>query len=162
MPLPQSPIGFDSTVLINFGEAGCFGLLIQAVEPPRFILREAELELLSPLTRQAVANCLNLGDLTVCELEPDELPKWVEFSGRLGAGEAATLAAAKERGWSIALDDRTARRIAAEELGADRVTGTVGILLRAIELDCASRQETQRWLDVMIKNGYWSPVTTLP
>lgn len=162
MPLPPNPIGFDATVLINFGEAGCFELLTQAVGHPRFILREADLELVSPLARDAVADCLDAGTFSLCELEPPEMPKWIELSARLGAGEAATIAAALRRGWSVALDDRTARRYATKELGANRVTGTIGILRNAIEIACLSRGEAQQHLDAMIKNGYWSPVPTLP
>ncbi len=161
MPLPPSRIGFDSTVLINFGEANCFELLIQAVNPPRFILREAEIELLTLSTRQAVADCVDAGSFTICDLDPAELPSWIELSARLGAGEAATIAAAKHRGWSVALDDKTARRYARHELGAHRVSGTVGILLNAIEIACVNRAEAQERLDLMIENGYWSPVRRL-
>jgi predicted nucleic acid-binding protein len=162
VPLPPSPIGFDSTVLINFGEANCFELLIEAVGQPRYLLRETELELLSPLTQQALALCLVAGTFTLCDLEPPELPKWVELSARLGAGEAATIAAAAHRGWSVALDDKTARRRAGDELGSHRVTGTVGILLNAIEIGCLSRADAQQRLELMIENGYWSPILKLP
>jgi len=162
VPLPPSPIGFDSTVLINFGEANCLELLIQAVGEPRYLLREAELELLSPLTQQALELCLDAGSFNLCDLEPPELPKWVELSARLGAGEAATIAAAAHRGWSVALDDKAARRSAVQELGQHRVTGTLGILMNAIEIGCASRVEAQQRLELMIENGYWSPVLKLP
>lgn len=162
MPLPPSPIGFDSTILINFGEASCFELLIEAVGQPRYLLREAELELLSPLTQQALAHCLDAGTFTLCDLEPPEMPKWVEHSARLGAGEAATIAAAARRGWSVALDDKTARRLASIELGKHRITGTIGILVNAIEIGCVNHEDAQQHLDLMIKNGYWSPVLKLP
>jgi len=162
VPLPPSPIGFDSTVLINFGEASCFDLLIDAVGQPCFLLRQAELELLTPLTRHAVTHCMDAGEFTACELEPAEIPKWIELSKRLGAGEAATIAAAAQRGWSVALDDKTARRLASIELGKHRLTGTIGILVNAIEIGCVSRTTAQERLDAMIGNGYWSPVRRLP
>ena len=162
MLLPPSPIGFDSTVLINFGEANCFELLIDAINQPRYLLREAELELLSPATNHAIEHCLEAGTFTLCDLEPAELPKWVELSARLGAGEAATIAAAKHRGWSVALDDRKARRLARIELGKHRLTGTIGILVHAMEVGCVNRADAQGRLDLMISNGYWSPTLRLP
>ncbi len=161
MPLPPSPIGFDSTVLINFGEANCFELLIEAVGQLCCLMREAELELLSPSTQQALVRCLDAGTFTLCELAPSEMPKWVELSARLGAGEAATIAAAAHRGWSVAIDDKAARRLAKIELGKHRVTGTIGILLHAIKAGCVSHEDAQQRLDRMISNGYWSPVQQL-
>jgi predicted nucleic acid-binding protein len=162
VPLPPSPIGFDSSVLINFGEASCFELLIDALGQPRFLLREAELELLTPLTRHAVTGCMDAGTFMTCDLEPTEIPKWIELSTRLGTGEAATIAAAAKRGWSVALDDKTARRLASIELGKHRLTGTIGILVHAIEIGCISRTTAQQRLDAMIGNGYWSPVRKVP
>jgi predicted nucleic acid-binding protein len=162
VPLPPSPIGFDSTVLINFGEANCFELLIEAVTQPRYLLREAELELLSPATNRAIGDCMEAGTFTLCDLEAVEMPKWVELSARLGAGEAATIAAAKHRGWSVALDDKTARGLARIELGKHRLTGTIGILVYAVEVGCVSRTDAQGHLDLMISNGYWSPTLRLP
>jgi len=53
---------------------------------------------------------LAAGLLTVTELEDDELEMMIDFARSLDEGEAATLAAASQRGCEIATDDRAAIR----------------------------------------------------
>lgn len=69
--------------------------------------------------------------------------------------------AASERGWSVAVDDRAARRIAEEDLGADRLTGTVGILVAAVRQGHSTRNEADALLTPMVAAGYWAPVTSI-
>jgi predicted nucleic acid-binding protein len=64
-------------------------------------------------------------------------------------------------GGSIAVDERAARRIAAHDLGADRITGTVGILRAAVAQDHITIVEGDELLQLMIDDGYWSPVQSL-
>lgn len=91
----------------------------------------------------------------------DELERWATYTLRLDAGEAATLAAAAARGWSIAVDERAARRIAAQDVGTDRITGTVGILRAAVADNHLTIEEGDGLLQQMIDDGYWSPVQSL-
>jgi predicted nucleic acid-binding protein len=51
----------------------------------------------------------------------------------LDAGERATLAAAAARGWSVAVNERLGRQVAARRVGSGRVTGTIGILRAAVD-----------------------------
>lgn len=83
------------------------------------------------------------------------------YTLRLDAGESATLATARHRGWSVALDDRAARRIAEKDLGPDRITGTIGILQAGLESGILTLDEGNRILAQMIAAGYWSPVARL-
>lgn len=161
MHLLPSPIGFDSSILINFCAVRRFDLLIKACSPPRYVLADV-LEELEPVCRQQVEELLARNDLAVATLEErDELERWATYTLRLDAGEAATLAAAAARGWSMAVDERAARRIAVHDLGANRITGTVGILRAAVAHDLVTIDEADELLHRMIDAGYWSPVQSV-
>jgi hypothetical protein len=65
---------------------------------------------------------LDAGLLHRCDLDgPEELGLFVQFAATLDDGEAACLAIAKVRGWTLATDDRKGRREAAG-LGVPVVT----------------------------------------
>jgi predicted nucleic acid-binding protein len=73
----------------------------------------------------------------------------------LGLGEASSIAAAKSRGYVFACDDRTARREAG--LLDVKLTGTVGILKKAVRQGTISLNEGNRILGKMIETGFYSP-----
>lgn len=101
-------------------------------------------------------------ELSVASLESRaELERWARYTLRLDAGESATLAAAAERGWSVAVDERAARRLAERDLGRERLTGTVGILVAAIEQKHLTKEEADAVLREMVNGGYWSPVSSV-
>lgn len=161
MPLPPSPIGFDASVLINFCEVGRLDLVVATCDPPRYVLVDV-LDELSPGCRTQVGELMIRAELqTACLESRAELERWARYTLRLDPGESATLAAAAERGWSVAVDERAARRLAEHDLGPDRLTGTVGILLAAVERRLLTVGEGDRLLTEMIGAGYWSPVTSL-
>jgi len=161
VPLPPSPIGFDASVLINFCEVGRLDLLVATCEPPRYILADV-LDELSPNCRTHAEEMLSRNELSVASLESRaELERWARYTLRLDAGESATLAAAAERGWSVAVDERAARRLAERDLGRERLTGTVGILVAAIEQKHLTKEEADAVLREMVNGGYWSPVSSV-
>jgi predicted nucleic acid-binding protein len=157
-----NPIGFDSTVLINFGECGALDILVAATRPPRHVIGPVRRELVEPPTRDVVECAIAAGEVTATDLRPAEMADWARLARRLGAGEAATIAAAVHRGWTVACDDLAARKIAARELGQHRVIGTIGLLMCAVARRALPRARAQRLLERMIENGYWSPVAELP
>jgi len=81
------------------------------------------------------------------------------LSVSLGHGEASGTAAAKSRGFIFACDDRAARR----ESGLLRMklTGTLGILKKAVKRQIVNPGERQLILEKMIKTGFYSPVKSL-
>jgi predicted nucleic acid-binding protein len=162
VPLPPSPIGFDATVLINFCEVGRLDLLVAVVPPPRYVLLDVLEELENPACRELVEAYISRGEMVLTEIQGDlELRMWARYTLRLDAGESATLAAAVSRGWSIASDDRAARRVAESELGPGRLTGTVGILRGGVETGVLTLQAGNGLLRNMIAAGYRSPVRRL-
>jgi predicted nucleic acid-binding protein len=78
-----------------------------------------------------------------------------EYSQTLGAGEAASLAIALCRGWSLATDDRAARQ-AARTAGIG-LTGSVGILIVAVQSRAITRSEGDRLLQEIRRHGYRFP-----
>jgi len=81
------------------------------------------------------------------------------LSVSLGFGEASSIAAAKTRGYVFACDDRAARR-EADLLGV-KLTGTIGIIIKAVKKKVISSQEADVILNQMIANGFYSPVSSI-
>jgi predicted nucleic acid-binding protein len=81
------------------------------------------------------------------------------LSARLGAGERSCLAVAYHREGLFVSDDADARK----EAGRHEipVTGTIGVLARAVEKSSISIEEGNRLLTRMIGAGYRSPVERL-
>ena len=74
------------------------------------------------------------GYIRTCQVEgQDELDAFVRFAMQLDDGEACCLAIAMSRGWTVATDDRKARRIASEN---------------GIEL-ISTAELIQRWVDAV-------------
>ena len=62
-----------------------------------------------------LGEAIDAGHITVCKLEGQQETDWfVHYAQQLDDGEASVLALAKSRGWTVATDDRKARRIATE------------------------------------------------
>jgi predicted nucleic acid-binding protein len=176
VPLPPSPMGFDTSVIINFCVVGRLGLLIRCVPPPRFLVADVRDELEDPNSRRLVDRLIDRRDLlVVVATEPAAMPASVPVStaggrrrgashdaeGHLGRGERATLAAAAARGWSVAVDERPGRMAAVRRVGSGRVTGTVGILRAAVVARLITPRTGDVLLTRMIRAGYYSPVATL-
>lgn len=81
------------------------------------------------------------------------------LSVSLGSGEASSIAAAKVRGFIFACDDKAARREAA--LLQVALTGTLGILARAVKEKIISVQNADDVLNLMIKHGFYAPVSSM-
>jgi predicted nucleic acid-binding protein len=89
----------------------------------------------------------------------DERSLFERVSVSLGLGEASSIAVAKIRGLVLACDDKTARR-EADLLGVN-LTGTLGILKKAMRQGLASLDEGDRLLETMRIHGYYAAVKSL-
>ena len=81
------------------------------------------------------------------------------LSVSLGLGEASSIAVAKARKFLFACDDKTARR-EARFLGV-AITGTLGILRKALRIKVTSLKNGDRILAEMKAHGYFSVVDSL-
>jgi predicted nucleic acid-binding protein len=81
------------------------------------------------------------------------------LSVSLGLGEASSISIAKSRGFIFACDDRAARREAG--LLEVKLTGTLGILKKAVRHKTISLNKSDLILAKMIESGFYSPVRSL-
>jgi len=97
--------------------------------------------------------------LQVLALEEGEQVLYRHFARRLNVGEASCLAIAASRGYRVLTDDRDAREMAAT--WRIPISGTLGLLLRLIDLEIISLAEGDHLLARMTDAGYRSPVDSL-
>lgn len=76
-----------------------------------------------------------------------------------GSGETSSIAVAKIRGFVFACDDSAARK---EAVSLDvKITGTIGMLVKAVKKKVIERKEADVILRKMIKYGFYSPITSI-
>lgn len=97
--------------------------------------------------------------LPILSCAEDEEPLFSLMAQRLNAGEASCLAIAATRGYRVFTDDRDARELAAR--WRIPVSGTLGLLLRLVDLRILSLDEGNILLSRMIAAGYRSPIASL-
>ena len=81
------------------------------------------------------------------------------LSVSLGFGEASSIAVAKTRGYIFACDDRAARKEA--DLLDVKLTGTIGILIKAVTKKVIDSHEADVILNQMTASGFYSPVKSI-
>ncbi len=81
------------------------------------------------------------------------------LSVSLGMGKSSSIAVAKIRSFVFACDDRVARREA--EFLDIRLTGTIGILIKAVKKRIMTRKIADESLHQMIKNGFYSTIKSI-
>ena len=81
------------------------------------------------------------------------------LSVSLGLGEASSIAIAKTRGYVFACDDKTARREAS--LLEVKLTGTIGILKKAVKTKIVGPKKANRVLAKMKASGFYSPTSSI-
>jgi predicted nucleic acid-binding protein len=107
-----------------------------------------------------IRNALKEGWIQEIFFSSEEERKLFEsLSVSLGFGEASGIAAAKTRGLAFACDDKAARREAA--LLDIKLTGTLGILKKAVNAKHLRLKEADRILKRMTPQGFYSPVGSL-
>jgi predicted nucleic acid-binding protein len=87
------------------------------------------------------------------------LPNYHQFLRALNEGEAACLAIALARGCRVLTDDRDARELA-RQLRIP-ISGTLGVLIRLVDMKHFRLDEADALLSQMIAAGYRSPVVSL-
>ncbi|MBM4135725.1 MAG: DUF3368 domain-containing protein [Nitrospira sp.] len=156
---------FDNCVLSNFALSEAIHIIRKLYENTSFVTNFAVAENMkgiikgySELTK--IREAIGEGWLKEVTLEGQEEKKLFEsLSVSLGPGEASSLAVAKTRGFVFSCDDMVARREA--KLLNIKLTGTLGILIKAVKRRLINQKEADRILARMIENGFYSPVRSL-
>lgn len=158
--IPQ-PAFLDTTVVSNFASTDGLSLLAGTVETPTVV----------PAVRSEVRRGVDAGydyldsalsvvgdEITVREPPRGELHSTLR--DRLDRGEAASIDAAIEYEGSVATDDSRARRIATDR--SVPVTGSVGLLARAVDHDRLDVATADEWLERWrVTRGYYAPVESV-
>jgi predicted nucleic acid-binding protein len=164
--MPKMPeIVFDSSVLSNFSHGNAMPILEKMYSGSATITIFIAAEIRAGIRaghaglRQA-DEAIRKGWLREIDLEPGaEKSLFERFSAPLDLGEASALALAMSRGWTLACDDLAARREA--ESMRVKLTGTVGILVKAAKTQIMAPENADELLALMIKNGFYAPVKSL-
>jgi predicted nucleic acid-binding protein len=158
-------IVFDSCVLSNFALTGSFSIIrtlypgtaavtdfVNAEITKGLQLRHAKLIEIKSAIQQGLIEEISL-------VSPKEKALFENLSTSLGCGEASSIAAAKERNLIFASDDKVARREAVR-LGV-KLTGTLGILKKAVTAKIISAKEADAILNKMTATGFYSPIKSI-
>ena len=103
---------------------------------------------------------LDVGILQSCTATDEELALFIELAVLLDDGEAMCLAIAQNRGWTLATDDRKARRIAAERNVP--LLSTPEILKQWATITVADEKDVARVLHNIQTFARFQPNSSLP
>jgi hypothetical protein len=157
----------NTTVLSNFAKIGQLDILRQLYQI-LYIPTEVYEEVSTGLEegylfyRDALAVIYPLSEtgwLHLTGMETDELRRFSQFPSRLHKGEAACLAIAEHRRWTLLTDDSAARTEAARR--RIRISGSIGCLVLAVERRLSPLEQANEWLNEMICLDHRSPITDI-
>jgi len=161
----MSEIVLDCCVVSNFALSGALGVLEALFVRKAHITEFVAVEVLRGIQAghvrlEEIPKAVRVGWLRESSLKTREEKRLFETLSRsLGLGEASAIAIAKSRGFVFASDDRVARAEAAA-LGVC-LTGTVGILAKAVRAGVCDCRTADAYLSGMIEAGFYSPVRSL-
>jgi predicted nucleic acid-binding protein len=148
----------DNTVVSNFAQANLLHMLFSMWNGQIATTTDVFLEYQAGVRVGKLPATGEIQFLMV-DLTEQERRFCASLSTRLGAGEASCLAVAYYRKVILATDDLFARKITAQ-FHILKV-GTVGILVEAVRKNKLSLVQAQASLEMMIEQGYWSPIRSL-
>ncbi len=147
----------DTSVMIDFIHAGRLDILGRIHKWSCVLADEVAEEITCPNQAAVLADEVRRSYLEQESItDPQELRAYTELRGRrIGKGEAACLAMAVHRGWTLASDERGRfLRVARELLGTDRIVNTPGILLQAIRTAVISVNEADAMKTVLERKRF--------
>lgn len=148
----------DTTLLSNFAHIQRPDLLRLALGGQAVTTATVLAELRLGVASGWVPRC-DWSWLTVVALNDEEQAQVAHYTAVLDQGEAECLAVAKQRAWTFASDDLSARRLAQQEGVA--VSGTLGVLQKLVAMHLLTLDEADAHLAVMVGRGYRTPVRSL-
>jgi predicted nucleic acid-binding protein len=158
-------IVFDCCVISNFAFADSLSLLRELYAGEAVITGFVGAEIMRGVQAgyrelAQIQDAVKAGWLAEISLgQGDERSLFERLSVSLGLREASSIAVAKSRRLVFACDDKAARREAG--LLEVRLTGTIGILKRAMRENSISPKEGDRLLEAMRAHGYYAGVRSL-
>lgn len=164
---PQSAQILDACVLINLLASGEADGVLRAAARDSFICSAVEGESIylrtedpkSPLEPIDLRPLIESGLLTVCHVEgSQEAELYVDYASTLDDGEAMSLAIALSRGFTLATDERKARRLFLEAApDASRLTSTSALLRRWAETEAVAPDRLKSALLNVVRRARYQP-----
>ncbi len=158
-------IVLDCCVVSNFALTSSLGILEALYKDKAFITDFVTAEIMRGIQAgysmlEAIPKAVRVGWLKETGLQTgDERQLFKSLSQPLGLGEASSIAIAKSRHCIFASDDRVARTEAAGQ--SLPLTGTLGILARAVRTGVCDALTADGYLSKMIDAGFFSPVRSI-
>lgn len=158
-------IVLDTCVLSNFALSRSLFILQSCYSRQVYITSFVMAEILKGLLKgykelSGIKKALSEGWMIETSLKNiKEKTLFETLSISLGSGESSSIAVAKNRGLTFATDDLVARREAI--LLNVPLTGTVGILIKAINSKVITLQKGETILTHMKEHGFYAPVSSL-
>jgi predicted nucleic acid-binding protein len=156
-PEPRTLLVADTSVLVNLAILDRLDLFAATgfeAHVPNHVL----LELTRPEQRERVDLAVAAGHLRVLEItDIAEITEYAALRKQLGDGESAAMAVAFSRGWTVAVDDKAARRVALARLGADLLLTTPSLLTRAVHLGVLNRSDLPTIRSTLEANRFRMP-----
>lgn len=132
----------DAAVIINLMNAGQLGILPKLRGFEFWTPNHVKEEIHRRSQRLQLRKALRAGWISELEVfDPAEIELYASYRSRFGQGESACMAVARTRGWTVASDDRAVKRAVTGNLGADRWSGTKGLLEAATEAGFIGRSD---------------------
>lgn len=133
----------DANVLINLVHVGRLDLCAQLPGHEFVVPDHVSAEISKDVQRAALDSAVARGVVRVESITSLEaVGFFTDLTVHIGRGEAACLALANERGWSIASDEkRCFRREAVRLIGSDRILGTADLVVLAIRAGLLTVEE---------------------
>ncbi len=156
---------FDNCVLSNFALSDSLNIIKRLYANRSFITDFVMAENIKGILKgykelSKIKEAIKNGWLKEVTLKTVEEKTFFEgLSVSLGFGEASSIAVAKARSFVFACDDKAARKEAV--LFGVRLTGTVGILIKAVRKRIIDRDKANEILHRMIIHGFYSPVNSI-
>lgn len=148
---------FDASALFNLVNGGVLDTVTELLTPTAC---------LGPLVKKECLSIAAVLDAVIASgrlevIDDSTLPSSVFFrllqDYQLGDGETECLAFASTRPLLVCCDDRRARNMITKELGDGRVIGTLGLLLRAVELQKLTPEQAWAAYEQMRRRGGFLP-----
>ncbi|MBI5375246.1 MAG: hypothetical protein HZA77_07410 [Candidatus Schekmanbacteria bacterium] len=156
---------FDCCVLSNFALSDSFNIVKSIYANTSYITDFVSVEILKGFQKgytelAEIRNAVRDGWIKEIALSGKEEKNLFEsLSISLGLGEASSIAVAKTRELVFACDDKAAR-YEANYLKV-KLTGTLGILKKAVNVKNITLKEADSILNRMIGCGFYSPVNSI-
>ena len=156
---------FDCCVISNFALSDSLSIMKDLYAHNAYITDFVSAEILRGIQKghaglMGIKEAVSEGWLKETVLRTKQEKAFFEsLSISLGLGDASSIAVAGTRSLTFACDDRVAR--GETNLSGVKLTGTLGILKRAVTKKIMNLSKADRILNQMITQGFYSPVRSV-